>query len=61
MYNMVAAYIADGQYQPALDELKTWREQGKRETAESYAIEGNATTGCRNFRKRSQLSRKRNR
>lgn len=42
MYNMVAAYIADGQYQQALDELKVWREQGKRETAESYALEGNA-------------------
>ncbi|MBS0570689.1 MAG: hypothetical protein JSS28_08785 [Proteobacteria bacterium] len=42
MYNMVAAYIADGQYQPALDELKIWREQGKRETADSYALEGNA-------------------
>jgi tetratricopeptide (TPR) repeat protein len=42
MYNMVAAYIADGQYQAALDELKIWREQGKRESAESYAIEGNA-------------------
>ena len=33
MYNIAAAYIADGQYQPALDELKTWREQVKRETA----------------------------
>jgi tetratricopeptide (TPR) repeat protein len=42
MYNIAAAYIADGQYQLALDELKTWREQGKRETAESYALEGNA-------------------
>jgi tetratricopeptide (TPR) repeat protein len=42
MYNIAAAYVADGQYQAALDELKVWREQGKRETAESYAIEGNA-------------------
>ncbi|MBS0556036.1 MAG: hypothetical protein JSR27_01330 [Proteobacteria bacterium] len=42
MYNMAAAYIADGQYQAALDELKIWREQGKRETADSYALEGNA-------------------
>jgi tetratricopeptide (TPR) repeat protein len=42
MYNMVAAYIADEQYQAALDELKLWREQGKRETADSYALEGNA-------------------
>ena len=42
MYNMAAAYIADGQYQAALDELKVWRAQGKRETADSYALEGNA-------------------
>jgi tetratricopeptide (TPR) repeat protein len=42
MYNIAAAYIADGEYQQALDQLKTWREQGKRETPESYAIEGNA-------------------
>ncbi len=42
MYNMAAAYIADGQYQAALDELKAWRAQGKRETADSYALEGNA-------------------
>ena len=41
MYNMAAAYVADGQYQAALDELKIWREQGKRETADSYALEGN--------------------
>jgi tetratricopeptide (TPR) repeat protein len=42
MYYLAAAYAADGQYQAALDQLKTWREQGKRETADSYALEGNA-------------------
>lgn len=42
MYNMVQAYIVDGQYQAALDEMKIWREQGKRDTAEAYALEGNA-------------------
>jgi len=42
MYNIAAAYIADGEYQKALDQLKTWRAEGKRETAESYALEGNA-------------------
>jgi len=42
MYNMSAAYIADGDYQSALQELKTWHEQGKRETADGYALEGNA-------------------
>jgi len=42
MYNIAAADVADGQYAQALEQLKTWREQGKRETAESYALEGNA-------------------
>jgi len=42
MYYIAAAYAADGQHQAALDQLKAWREQGKRETAESYAIEGNS-------------------
>ncbi|MEP6940991.1 MAG: tetratricopeptide repeat protein [Rudaea sp.] len=41
MFNLANAYVADEQYQPALDELKVWREQGKRETADSYALEGN--------------------
>lgn len=41
MFNLVNAYIADEQYQAAMDELKLWREQGKRETADSYALEGN--------------------
>lgn len=41
MYNMAAGYVADGQYQAAQDQLKIWREQGKRETADSYALEGN--------------------
>lgn len=41
MLNLIAAYMADEQYQQAGEQLKTWREQGKRETADSYAIEGN--------------------
>ncbi len=41
MFNMVNAYMGDEQYQAAQDELKIWREQGKRETPDSYAIEGN--------------------
>lgn len=41
MYNLANAYLADEQYPAALDQLKTWREQGKRETADSYALEGN--------------------
>jgi len=41
MFNLANAQVADEQYQPALDTLKTWREQGKRESADSYALEGN--------------------
>lgn len=41
MFNLVNAYVADEQYQAAMDELKVWREQGKAETPESYALEGN--------------------
>lgn len=41
MYNMVIAYFNSGDYKGALDELKVWREQGKRESADSYALEGN--------------------
>jgi tetratricopeptide (TPR) repeat protein len=41
MFNLVNAYMGDEQYQVAQDELKIWRQQGKRESADSYAIEGN--------------------
>ncbi len=41
MYNMANGYLADGNYPAALDELKTWREQSKAQTADSYALEGN--------------------
>jgi len=41
MFNMVNAYVANEQYAEAASALKTWREQGKRETADSYALEGN--------------------
>lgn len=41
MFHLVNAYMGDEQYQAALDELKVWHEQGKRESADAYAIEGN--------------------
>jgi tetratricopeptide (TPR) repeat protein len=41
MYNLANAYVASEQYQAALDQLKIWRDQGKRETPDSYALEGN--------------------
>jgi tetratricopeptide (TPR) repeat protein len=41
MYNMINAYVGDEQYDVAASQLKVWREQGKRETADAYALEGN--------------------
>ena len=40
-YMMAVAQQADGQYQASLDTLKKWRAEGKKETAESYAVESN--------------------
>ena len=34
--------MADEQYQAALDTITKWRAEGKKETADSYALEGNA-------------------
>ena len=42
MYMLAQFQMADEQYQPALDTLAKWRAEGKKETAESYALEGNA-------------------
>ncbi len=41
MYGLAQFYVADQQYAKGLDVLHKWREQGKRETAQSYALEGN--------------------
>jgi tetratricopeptide (TPR) repeat protein len=41
MYMLAVAQQADEQYQASLDTLTKWRTEGKKETAESYAIEGN--------------------
>lgn len=35
-------YLADEQYQQAIDTVVKWRQEGKRETAQSYGVEGNA-------------------
>ena len=40
-YMMAVSQQADGQYQASLDTLLKWRADGKKETAESYAVEGN--------------------
>nr|WP_158881726.1 tetratricopeptide repeat protein [Rhodanobacter sp. L36] len=41
-YELAQIQLADEQYQPALETLTKWRAEGKKETAESYALEGNA-------------------
>jgi len=41
-YELAQFYLADQQYQAALDQIDKWRAEGKRETADSYALQGNA-------------------
>lgn len=41
-YMLAQFQLADEQYQTALDTIVKWRAEGKRETADSYAVEGNA-------------------
>lgn len=39
-YELAQFLAADKQYQPALDTIASWRAEGKKETAESYGLEG---------------------
>jgi len=41
-YMLAQFQLADEQYQAALDTVAKWRAEGKKETADSYALEGNA-------------------
>ncbi len=41
-YMLAQFQLADSQYQAALDTITKWRAEGKKETAHSYALEGNA-------------------
>ncbi len=41
-YMLAQFLVGDQQYQAALDTLTKWRAEGKKETADSYALEGNA-------------------
>ncbi|WP_267225689.1 tetratricopeptide repeat protein [Dyella silvae] len=41
-YMLGQFYLADEQYQLSVDTIEKWRAEGKKETAESYALEGNA-------------------
>lgn len=42
LYELAQFQLADEQYQASLDTLSKWRAEGKKETAESYGLEGNA-------------------
>lgn len=39
-YNLAQYYAGDEQYGPAMQTLSDWRTQGKKETADSYGLEG---------------------
>jgi predicted Zn-dependent protease len=41
-YMLAQFQLAAEQYQPAVDTVEKWRAEGKKETADSYALEGNA-------------------
>jgi tetratricopeptide (TPR) repeat protein len=41
-YMLGQFYLADEQYQLSVDTIEKWRADGKKETADSYALEGNA-------------------
>jgi predicted negative regulator of RcsB-dependent stress response len=41
-YEMAQFQLGDQQYQATLDTISKWRAEGKKETAESYGLEGNA-------------------
>ena len=40
MYELAQLYAADQQYQASLDTVAKWRAEGKKETADSYGLEG---------------------
>jgi Flp pilus assembly protein TadD len=41
-YELATFYVLNQQYQPAIDQVEQWRSEGKKETPESYALEGEA-------------------
>ncbi|WP_225737557.1 tetratricopeptide repeat protein [Dyella acidiphila] len=41
-YELATFYLLNQQYQPAIDTVEKWRTEGKKETPESYALEGEA-------------------
>ena len=41
LYQLAQLYVSEGEYEKASTALTTWRNEGRRETAASYALEGN--------------------
>jgi hypothetical protein len=41
-YELATFYLLNQQYQPSIDTVEKWRAEGKKETPESYALEGEA-------------------
>jgi hypothetical protein len=41
-YELAQFYLASEQFQLSIDTIEKWRAEGKKETAESYALEGNS-------------------
>jgi tetratricopeptide (TPR) repeat protein len=41
-YELATFYLLNQQYQPSIDTVEKWRAEGKKETPESYAMEGEA-------------------
>jgi hypothetical protein len=41
-YELATFYLLNQQFQPAIDTVEKWRAEGKKETPESYALEGEA-------------------
>lgn len=48
-YELAQFYIADHQEQLGIDTIQKWRAEGKRETADSYALEGQAYYGLQKY------------
>ncbi|HEX7340984.1 MAG TPA: tetratricopeptide repeat protein [Rhodanobacteraceae bacterium] len=50
MYELAQFYNAKGEYQKSLETLQKWRKEGRRETAESYGMEGVLDYRLKNYK-----------
>lgn len=58
MYELAQFYASDNQDQKALDTLHKWRQEGKRETADSYGLEGVINYRMENYKEAVAAIRK---